>query len=334
MKPPHFWNHGLDPRSREAAPLTRALLTPLESLYIWGFRRRWRRAVIAPAPCPVICIGNVTVGGVGKTPIVALVRERLTAMGHRAATLSRGHGGRTRTPTRVDQTIHDAGDVGDEPLMLAASGESWIGRDRVAAARAMADDGVEVIVMDDGFQTPSLDKTLSFLVIDTEAGFGNGYCLPKGPMREPYNTANSRADLRIMVGKGKRLPRQVSDGALAADLVPRGPVPDAALVAFAGIGRPIKFFDSLKEAGADLRDGIGFDDHYVFKPADLSFLRKLAAGHGARLITTEKDYVRLPRGGRDDILTWPVKMDFGEDLEILDAALARAIETFGNGIED
>jgi len=331
MRAPHFWTGGLDPKSREAAPLTRMLLTPLEALYIWGFKRRWRRARLAPAPVPIICIGNVTVGGVGKTPIVALVRERLTDMGYRAATLSRGHGGRLKNPTRVDTDQHTAQDVGDEPLMLAASGETWIGRDRASAATVMAEAGVEVIVMDDGFQTPSVEKTLSFLVIDGNAGFGNGYCLPKGPMREPYDTANARADFRIVVGSGDVLPAALKDGALRARLVPIVTPPEGPLVAFAGIGRPRKVFDSLREDGADLRDGVGFGDHYFYTQSDMDFLRKLAADHGARLITTEKDFARLPKDWREGILTWPVAMDFGKDLEKLDAALKRAVEEFGNG---
>lgn len=334
MKAPHFWNFGLDPKSREAAPLTRMLLTPLEALYLWGLRRRWKRAAPARAPVPVICVGNVTVGGVGKTPVVALIRERLTGMGLRAATLSRGHGGAIRVPTRVDTARHTAADVGDEPLMLSCSGESWIGRDRADAAEAMAAAGVDVIVMDDGFQTPSLQKTLSLLIIDGLSAFGNGYCLPKGPMREPYDMANARADLRIIVGTAENLPAAVIRGALRARLVPRAAAPIGPVVAFAGIGRPTKLFDSLTEAGADLRDGVSFADHHVYKRSDIDFLHRLADDHSARLITTEKDHVRLPEAWREGILTWPVTMDFGDELETLDAALKRAVETFHNGDQD
>lgn len=188
--------------------------------------------------------------------------------------------------------------------------------------------------MDDGFQTPSVEKTFSFLVIDGSAGFGNGYCLPKGPMREPYDTANARADLRIIVGTNERLPGAVVEGALRARLVPVGPAPSGPLVAFAGIGRPTKVFDSLKTAGADLCEGVGYGDHYVYKRSDMDFLRRLAADHQARLVTTEKDLVRLPEDWREGILTWPVKMDFGDDIEKLDAALTGALETFQNGSTD
>ncbi|MEM9740337.1 MAG: tetraacyldisaccharide 4'-kinase [Pseudomonadota bacterium] len=331
MKAPYFWRGGLDPKSREAAPLTRVLLTPLEALYVWGFKRRWRHAVQAKAPVPIICVGNVTVGGVGKTPIVALIRDRLTRIGLRAATLSRGHGGRIRKATRIDTETHKAIDVGDEPLMLALAGESWIGRNRATAALAMAADGVDVIIMDDGFQTPSVEKTLSFLVIDGETGFGNGYCLPKGPMREPYNSANDRANFRIITGSGNALPEALKQDALKAQLLPTNKIPPGPLIAFAGIGRPQKVFDSLIKAGADVRDGVSFADHYVYKSGDLEFLKKLAADHGATLVTTEKDYVRLPETWRERVVTWPVAMDFGDDLETLDAALKGAIDGFYHG---
>lgn len=330
MKAPHFWSHGLDPKSREAAPLTRVFLTPLERLYIWGVRRKLASAKPHPAPVPVICVGNLTVGGVGKTPVVAALREKLTAMGYRAATLSRGYGGTLEGPLRVDETTHMAADVGDEPLMLACSGESWIGRDRAAAAEAMATAGVEVIVMDDGFQNPSLEKTLSILAIDAAAPFGNGYCLPKGPLREPIADGMARADAVLLIGEGE-LPTGLippSKPLLRASIQPRGPAPHGPLIAFAGIGRPRKMFDSLTEAGADLRDGVGFGDHYVYIERDMTFLRQLAADHKARLITTEKDFVRLPKDWREGILTWPVEACFHDTPESIDSLMKSAIDIF------
>lgn len=332
MKQPHFWSAGLDPKSRAAAPLTRALLTPLEALYLAAYRRKWQRALPHPAPVPVICVGNVTVGGVGKTPIVALLRERLTTAGHRAASLSRGHGGTLRGPVKVDVSRHTAREVGDEPLMLACSGESWIGRDRAGAAEAMAEDGVEVIIMDDGFQNPSLEKTASFLVIDSDAPFGNGHCLPKGPLREPVSMALARADLVLLTGIGPVPPGLERRDHVRIEIVPRAKTPPSGpLIAFAGIGRPTKLFDSLSACGADLREGVGFDDHYVYKASDMNFLRKLASDHSARLITTEKDYVRLPADWRDDILTWPVEAEPGDGAERMDALLKSIVERIGHG---
>ncbi|MEM6947349.1 MAG: tetraacyldisaccharide 4'-kinase [Pseudomonadota bacterium] len=331
MRPPYFWRAGLDPKSREAAPLTRLLLTPLEQAYLFGFRLRWRRARPAPAPCPVICVGNVSVGGSGKTPLVAFLRGRIAEMGLRAASLSRGHGGALKGPVQVDPAVHTAAEVGDEPLMLAAHGESWIGRDRPATAGAMVAAGVEVIIMDDGFQTPSLEKTLSILVLDGDAGLGNGFCLPKGPLREPFASAEARADLTVVTGSGQAVPRAVLDRSLRAQIRATASAPEGPVVAFAGIGRPEKLFDSLKDAGADLREGVAFGDHYRYRRRDMSFLKNLASDHGARLVTTEKDLARLPTAWRDGILPWPVALHFEGDLAPLDAALAKALERDGDG---
>jgi tetraacyldisaccharide 4'-kinase len=323
VKAPSFWSAGLDPKSREAAPLTRALLTPLSWLYLWGLNRKLASAVPAHATIPVICIGNVTTGGAGKTPIAEAIRERITALGLRAATLSRGHGGKLAGPLKVDPARDTFRDVGDEPLLLAATGESWIGRDRPQAATAMSADGVQAILMDDGHQNPSLAKDFTFIVVDAGAPFGNGHVLPKGPLREPVAQGLARADAVILMGDGPVPPGVSASGkpVLRARLAATEAVPSGPLVAFAGIGRPQRFFDSLKEAGADLRDSIPFADHHPYSSDDLAFLRKLAAGDAARLVTTSKDHVRLPAPMRAETLVHPVKAVF-EDPQALDALLA------------
>lgn len=323
MKAPLFWSAGLDPASREAAPLARALLTPLAALYGAGLRRKLARAVPQPVAAHVVCVGNLTAGGVGKTPVVEAIRARLAAGGLRVASLSRGYGGRLRGPLRVDPAHHLAADTGDEPLMLAASGEAWIGRDRLAAARAMQAAGLAAIVMDDGHQNPALAKTLSLVVIDAEAAFGNGYLLPKGPLREPVATGLARADAVILMGEGE-LPAVVAASGkpvLRARLVPTAPPPTGPLVAFAGIGRPVKFFDALTLAGANLRDSVPFGDHHVYSPGDLRFLQRLARDHGARLVTTAKDHVRLPAPIRPDVAIFAVTAAFAQP-GALDALLA------------
>jgi tetraacyldisaccharide 4'-kinase len=326
MKAPHFWSAGLDPRSREAAPLTRLLLTPLAFAYRMGVQRKLKRALPVSADIPVICVGNLTVGGVGKTPVVAAIRSVLVARGIRAATLSRGYGGNVHGVARVQPGTHTAADVGDEPLMLAASGESWIGRDRVAAARAMQADGVQVIVMDDGHQNPSLHKDLSLVVIDAAAPFGNGHLLPKGPLREPVADGLARAQGIILMGAGE-VPASVllaAAPALRATVEPVDAMPQGPLVAFAGIGRPLKFFDALKAAGADLREAVGYGDHHVYSEGELKFLHKLASHHGARLITTTKDHVRLSQPEQLRVLAFPVAARF-EDASALDVLLAPII---------
>jgi len=323
VKAPHFWSAGLDPRSREAAPLTRALLTPLSWIYLWGFHRKLARAAPEPAGVPVICIGNLTAGGAGKTPVSEAIRTRITDLGRRAATLSRGHGGREPGPLKVDPARHTFREAGDEPLLLAATGEAWIGRDRVAAARAMREAGAEVIIMDDGHQNPSLAKDLTFIVIDAGAPFGNGHVIPKGPLREPVASGLARADAVILMGNGPVPAEAVQSGkpVLRAHLAATGAAPVGPLVAFAGIGRPEKFLDSLKAAGGDLHDAVPYADHHPYSPGDLDFLRRLAQRHGARLVTTSKDHVRLPPESRAEVLVFPVKAVF-EDPAALDALLA------------
>ncbi len=323
MKAPYFWSAGLDPASREAAPLTRALLTPLSWLYLAGFRRKLAQAAPERVSIPVICIGNLTAGGAGKTPVAEAVRSRINKLGVRAATLSRGHGGREAGPLKVDRARHTFRDVGDEPLLLAASGEAWIGRDRAAAARAMAAAGVGAAVMDDGHQNPSLAKDFTFIVIDAGAPFGNGHVLPKGPLREPVVSGLARADAVILMGDGP-VPGSVAGcgkPVLRAHLKAAGPAPSGPLVAFAGIGRPEKFIDSLKAAGADLRDAVPFPDHHPYTAGDFRLLKQLASRDGARLITTSKDHVRLAPELGADVLVFPVRAEF-EAPEALDALLA------------
>lgn len=330
MKAPYFWSAGLDPRSREAAPLTRFLLTPFSMVYLWALRRKLKRAVPETAPVPVICIGNLTAGGAGKTPVTETIRNRMTEKGLHAASLSRGHGGSERGPLKVDAARHVYREVGDEPLLLAQSGDAWIGRERPEAARAMAAAGAQVIVMDDGHQNPSLKKDLTLIVIDAGAPFGNGQVLPRGPLRETVAEGLARADAVVLMGEGP-VPREVTASGLPvlrARLAPVAAPPPGPLVAFAGIGRPQKFFDSLAEAGASLADAVPFADHHPYGKGDIQFLRSLAHDHGARLVTTTKDHVRLPADVRQEIHAWPVTAVF-DDMAALDAALAPIFKQAG-----
>jgi tetraacyldisaccharide 4'-kinase len=323
MKPPFFWNAGLDPSSREAAPVLRMLMTPLAAIYGAAVRGKLNAATPQRAGAVIICVGNLTVGGSGKTPVVEALRARLAARGLRAASLSRGYGGREEGPLRVRPDRHTAADAGDEPLMMAAGGESWIGRDRLGAARAMAADGVEVIILDDGHQNPALVKDLSLVVIDAAAPFGNGYLLPKGPLRETVKDGLARADAVLLAGEGG-VPEAVTASGkpvLRFALAPVGAVPEGPLVAFAGIGRPLKFFDALKAAGADLKEAIGYGDHHAYTLHDIKFLDELAEQHAARLITTPKDHVRLSESLRARVLTYPVAAQF-ENEAALDRLLA------------
>lgn len=311
MREPAFW-HELDRKSRRSAPLTRLLLTPLAMIYAAAGARRIRKTTPLKVDIPVICIGNLTVGGTGKTPVVQTLRAALAEQGVRAASLSRGYKGRLKGPVRVDISLHSAADVGDEPLMLAASGEAWIGADRVSAAKAMQSEGVDVILMDDGHQNPSLFKDISIIVIDGGNPCGNGFVFPKGPLREPISEGLARADAVLIMGD---LLATVPDldtfkgPVVETRMTPTAAAPEGPLVAFAGIGRPQKFFDTLTDAGGTLADAIPFPDHHTFSDNDLTYLRTLAAERKARLITTEKDFVRLSSAQRDEVLAFPVRID-------------------------
>lgn len=327
MREPHFWSV-TDKRSRASAPMTRLILTPVSALYRWVGARRIDATTPVDVGIPVVCIGNLTLGGTGKTPVTQAVRDYYIRRGVRAASLSRGYRGSLDGAHRVDPEKHTAAETGDEPLMLSVSGETWISKDRPAGARAMRADGVQLIVMDDGHQNPTLKKTLSLVVIDAGNPFGNGHVFPKGPLRERVADGLARADAVILMGDGNT-PDAVAGfpgPVLRARLVPLAPLPPGRYVAFAGIGKPIRFFDALRtQAGVDLVEGAPYPDHHMFTPYDLDFLMKLAAERDARLVTTDKDHVRLPDGMKARVVRASVKAEFEEPAALaalLDKALA------------
>ncbi|MEL6208974.1 MAG: tetraacyldisaccharide 4'-kinase, partial [Pseudomonadota bacterium] len=261
---------------------------------------------------------------------VAAIRQQLLASGFRTASLSRGYKGRLKGPLRVNPRVHTAADVGDEPLMLASHGESWIGADRVAAARAMEAAGAEIIIMDDGHQNPSLHRDVSLVVVDSGDPFGNGHVFPKGPLREPVNAGLARADAVILAGDSPAPDGRWPCPVIRARLEAVAPPPDGPLVAFAGIGRPQKVFDSLSAAGATLVDTVPYPDHHPYSPGDLKWLEALARDRDARLVTTEKDAARLPADVRDRVAVWPVRAVF-EPADALDGWLQAVVEHRSHG---
>lgn len=247
----------------------------------------------------VICVGNATVGGAGKTILARHIMARYRHAGIAAFALTRGHGGRLAGPALVDPAVHGARDVGDEALLLASAAPTVVAADRAAGARLAVTAGAAVIVMDDGLQNPDLAKTVSFLVIDGGAGFGNERTLPAGPLREPVVAAAARCIAGVLIGDdryGARGALPASLPVLSARLIASSPVPLAGkrVVGFAGIGRPEKFFETLRGLGAELVDPVGFADHHTYTPADLARLDRRAAQADALLATTEKDAVKLP----------------------------------------
>lgn len=323
MRPPEFWK--ADVGGRDAALALRAVLTPLSWVYAFATAHKLSTTTPRHAPVPVVCIGNLTVGGAGKTPIARAVRAKL---GPGACTLSRGYGGRIEGPLRVTPDM-DTREVGDEPLLHARDGAAWIARDRFAGAMAAAQAGAHAIIMDDGFQNPSLAKDLSIIAVDPAFGIGNGQVFPAGPLRERLADGLARADAIVML-HSKRTDDDLPDQnwlhhfhkpILHARLEPSGIAPDRNLVAFAGLARPEKFFDTLTAMGAKISEAVPFGDHHVYSEEDLSMLAQMAQEHGAMLITTEKDAARLSPEWRARVAVLPVTARF-DDEAALDALLA------------
>ncbi len=287
MRAPEFWH--------EPPGLIAGLLAPFGAAF--DAASRLRRAVARPysAPVPVICVGNLVAGGSGKTPVVLSLAELLAARGTAAHVVTRGYGGRLAGPVRVDLSRHAALEVGDEPLLIAARAPCWVARDRAAGVRAATEAGAKAILLDDGFQNPSIAKDLSLVVVDAGYGFGNGRVIPAGPLREPVNTGLTRADAVVLIGgECEPFPGRYTVIHAALRTIEGERFASARIVAFAGIGRPEKFFASLRALGATLALAQPFPDHHPFCDREIAQLREVAEREGAQLVTTAKDWVRLP----------------------------------------
>jgi len=326
MRAPEFWH--------EPPGLAAGLLAPIGTA--WDLAARLRRAVARPyrAPVPVLCIGNLVAGGSGKTPIVLALAGLLIERGIAVHVVTRGYGGGLPGPVRVDPATHDATAVGDEALLIAVRTPCWVARDRAAGIVAAAEAGAAAILLDDSFQNPSVVKDLSLVVVDAEYGFGNGRVMPAGPLCEPVTAGLARADAIVLLGDALP-PRQLAEASCPMLRAALEPVngerfANRRLVAFAGIGRPAKFFATLRQLGATLAAAQSFPDHHPYRADEIARLQETAAREHARLVTTAKDWVRLPPELRADIEVLEVEIRW-HDAASLTRLLSDFVQRAGDG---
>jgi tetraacyldisaccharide 4'-kinase len=318
-----------------------ALLAPAGLLYgaVSGGRMR---QVGHRAAMPVLCVGNYSLGGAGKTPTVIALVKLLQGRGETPVVLSRGYGGKLAGPLRVDAARHSAADVGDEPLLLARFAPVIVSRDRVAGADAARAAGATVIVMDDGFQNPSLRKDASLIVIDGNRGVGNGQVFPAGPLRAPLAAQVGRTDVLLVSGGGtaadeigtrvKGKGGVVLRARIVADANAVGQLRGRPVFAFAGIGDPQRFFATLRASGIDVRATRTFNDHHPFTPAEIEQLIEDARNKALTLVTTEKDFVRLRGVGGTSttaIQPFPVSLEINDEARLSDLVTARLTQARG-----
>lgn len=308
LKTPSFWYNG--------TPVP-AWLPPLSAVYLAAYK--FYTAVRGRNPyassIPVICVGNAVAGGSGKTPtVLALLDVILTkGLARNPVILTRGYGGKLSGPVKVED--HDVADVGDEALLLSSRAPVIVSRDRVAGAKLAEAMRADLIIMDDGLQNPSLHQDIRLLVVDSKTGFGNGHVLPAGPLREPATDALGKADALLLIDSGNahamRLPALKGKGFFTARLRPDvSPDPRKSYIAFAGIGRPEKFFETLNSIGLKILGQHSYADHHPYTSSELEFLKAEASSRNAILITTDKDHVRLPPEWKNQIAALPVTLEF------------------------
>jgi tetraacyldisaccharide 4'-kinase len=303
MLEPSFWAVGSPP-----PPLWKHLLLKgLSWIYIQGGRLKNFFTLTLTVSKPVICVGNILVGGAGKTPTTLSIARHLKAQGMNPAIISRGYKGSLRGPLKVEPQRHTAKEVGDEPLLLAASMPTWISANRYRGAKAAIAAGADIIVLDDGLQNKTLKQDFKICVVNTKQVFGNGQIFPLGPLRESIQEGLARMDA-VLLPLPPDMPLIKAD--IGIDKEDWVLLREKPLVAFAGLAQPGKFFDTLRVEGFTVKATVPFSDHHDYTDLELSMLQQLAKDHKASLVTTQKDWVRLPKERQKDIFHLRITLEY------------------------
>ena len=311
MKTPPFWY--------QPPGLLSTLLQPIGWLYgkggkvISSFKKSQR------FPIPIISIGNIVSGGSGKTPTAIALAHILKEKGIKVHFVTRGYGGRKQGPLLVNASSHTPEEVGDEPLLLARQSQTWVAKSRPLGVQAALEDGAELIILDDGHQTTSLYKDISFVVVDALQGFGNGQVIPAGPLREGLEEGLKRADAIICIGKSTGL----FDKQMFSAKSVFQPLKVGRVVAFCGLGFPQKFYKSLKEFGINVVATESFPDHYIYQEKDLQRLLTISKAHQAELVTTRKDWVKLPKAWQTRVNVLDMHIEFENPEEVYQFIVGR-----------
>ena len=319
MLAPKFWY----PENNEKS-ISSAALAPLGYIYSLLSKFRMLKSVQKQFDIPIVCIGNLNVGGTGKTPTTISAAQFLIEKDYNVHVVSRGYGGAAKGPLFINNREHSANEVGDEPLMLSAFAPTWVADERSAGIKNAISKGADIILLDDGFQDPSFYKDLSILTVNAKKGFGNKRCIPAGPLREALSSGLQRADILISIGDEpsqknfkKIYKRDINLPVAIANLEVLNTGiswENMKVIAFAGIAHPENFFEALRAQGADIVSYQSLSDHQKLSSTLMKRLIEGARAENAQLVTTEKDYVRLPKQFRNEVITLPVRIKLNENL--------------------